>query len=82
MFSTQYRDRNLWGRGHTSSNFGKIKAFPGQSRVKQIFGTFWDTGKKSGTVSEIQEQLATMRLVGEARYLYQIPASGKGSTPQ
>ena len=79
MFSSQYRDRNLWGRGHTGSNFGKIKAFPGQSRVKQIFG---DTGKKSGTISEIQEQLATMRLVGEARYLYQTPASGKGSTPQ
>ena len=78
MFSSQYRDRNLWGRGHTGSNFGKINAFPGQSRVKQIFGTF--LGHRS--ISEIQEQLATMRLVGEARYLYQTPASGKGSTPQ
>ena len=31
------------GRGHTSSkfrdNFGKIKAIPGQSGLKQIFGT-------------------------------------------
>ena len=60
-----------------------ISGYQGQSRVKQIFVTFLgDTGKKSGTDSEIQKQLATMRLVGEVRYLYRTPESGKGSTLQ
>ena len=48
-------------------NFGKIKAIPGQSGLKQIFGTllgpFQDTSKKSGTVLEIPGQLATMRVL-------------------
>ena len=37
----------------------KIKAIPGQSGLKQIFGTF---PGQSGTVPEIPGQLATMLL--------------------
>ena len=50
----------MGGRGHTGSNYGTFKAFPGQSKLfqdnlgkKQVFGPFRDTGKKSGTVPEI-----------------------------
>ena len=54
-------------RGHTGSNFGTFKAFPGQSKLfrdnlgkSRFSGPFRDTGKKSGTVPEIPGQLATM----------------------
>ena len=45
VFSTQYRDRNLCGCGHTGSNFGTIKVFPGQSKLfrdnQSFSGTIW-----------------------------------------